>query len=68
MSEKPVESLSESEAADELARLAEEIAGHDRRYHAEDAPTITDAEYDALRRRNLAVSYTHLTLPTNREV
>lgn len=55
MSEKPVESLSESEAADELARLAEEIAGHDRRYHAEDAPTITDAEYDALRRRNLAI-------------
>ncbi len=55
MSEKPVESLSENEAADELARLAEEIAGHDRRYHAEDAPTITDAEYDALRRRNLAI-------------
>lgn len=55
MSEKPVESLSESEAADELQRLAEEIAGHDRRYHAEDAPTITDAEYDALRRRNLAI-------------
>lgn len=55
MSEKPIESLSESDAADELARLAEEIAGHDRRYHAEDAPTITDAEYDALRRRNLAI-------------
>lgn len=55
MSEKPVESLSESEAADELRRLAEEIAGHDRRYHAEDAPTISDAEYDALRRRNLAI-------------
>ena len=55
LSEKPVESLSESEAASELARLAEEIAGHDRRYHAEDAPTISDAEYDALTRRNLAI-------------
>ncbi|UCI09882.1 NAD-dependent DNA ligase LigA [Mesorhizobium sp. B1-1-8] len=55
MSEKPVESLSESEAVDELKRLAEEIAVHDRHYHTEDAPTITDAEYDALRRRNLAI-------------
>ncbi|RWA72480.1 NAD-dependent DNA ligase LigA [Mesorhizobium sp.] len=55
MSEKPVESLSESEAADELRRLATEIAEHDRRYHTEDAPTISDAEYDALARRNLAI-------------
>ena len=55
MSEKPVESLSESEAADELKRLAKEMAEHDRRYHTEDAPTISDAEYDALARRNLAI-------------
>ncbi len=55
MSEKPVDALTESEAEAELQRLAEEIADHDRRYHAEDAPTITDAEYDALRRRNLAI-------------
>ncbi|WP_192243144.1 NAD-dependent DNA ligase LigA [Mesorhizobium silamurunense] len=55
MSEKPVESLSESEAAEELKRLAVEIAEHDRRYHTEDAPTISDAEYDALARRNLAI-------------
>ncbi|MER8408276.1 NAD-dependent DNA ligase LigA [Mesorhizobium sp. M0185] len=55
MDEKPVESLSESEAASELKRLAQEIAEHDRRYHGEDAPIITDAEYDALTRRNLAI-------------
>ncbi|TIW54822.1 MAG: NAD-dependent DNA ligase LigA, partial [Mesorhizobium sp.] len=55
MSEKPVDSLSESEAAHELKRLAAEIAEHDRRYHTEDAPTISDAEYDALARRNLAI-------------
>ncbi|BCG93784.1 NAD-dependent DNA ligase LigA [Mesorhizobium sp. 131-2-1] len=57
MSEKQVDSLSESEAADELKRLAEEIAEHDRRYHTEDAPTISDAEYDALTRRNLAIEH-----------
>ncbi|RWP44430.1 MAG: NAD-dependent DNA ligase LigA [Mesorhizobium sp.] len=55
MAEKPVDSLSESEAASELKRLAAEIAEHDRRYHTEDAPIITDAEYDALTLRNLAI-------------
>ena len=55
MSGKPVDALTEGEAADELERLAIEIAEHDRRYHAEDAPTISDAEYDELRRRNLAI-------------
>ncbi|MER8729345.1 NAD-dependent DNA ligase LigA [Mesorhizobium sp. M1227] len=55
MDEKPIDSLSESEAASELKRLAQEIAEHDRRYHGEDAPIITDAEYDALTRRNLAI-------------
>ena len=43
---------SREEAAAELARLAEEIAAHDLRYHQEDAPTISDADYDALKRRN----------------
>ncbi|RWD35229.1 MAG: NAD-dependent DNA ligase LigA [Mesorhizobium sp.] len=55
MAEKSVDSLSESEAASELKRLAAEIAEHDRRYHTEDAPLITDADYDALTQRNLAI-------------
>lgn len=49
------EDLSEAQAADELAALAAEIDLADRRYHGEDAPDLTDAEYDALRRRLEAV-------------
>nr|WP_281191029.1 NAD-dependent DNA ligase LigA [Novosphingobium lentum] len=44
--------MSEADAANELMRLAKAIAHHNRRYHAEDAPEISDAEYDALVRRN----------------
>ena len=51
----PVDRLSKEQAAAELARLASEIAAHDRRYHGEDAPDISDADYDALRRRNDAI-------------
>jgi DNA ligase (NAD+) len=51
----PIESLSEAEAAAELARLAAEIARHDRAYHEQDAPEISDADYDALRRRNAGI-------------
>src|SRR5271166_2020293 len=43
--------LTPAEAGAEHARLGAEIAEHDRRYHGEDAPTISDAEYDELRRR-----------------
>ena len=55
MTEPQVDTLPESEAAAELARLAAEIARHDRAYHERDAPEISDAEYDALRRRNAAI-------------
>jgi DNA ligase (NAD+) len=50
-----VEALTEEEARDELARLAEEIGYHDRLYYAEAAPEISDADYDALRHRNTAI-------------
>ncbi len=46
------ETISEPDAANELMRLAKAIAHHNRRYHADDAPEIADAEYDALVRRN----------------
>ena len=52
---KPVEALDEAEADAELERLAAEIAEHDRRYYQEDAPLVSDAEYDALRQRNAAI-------------
>ncbi|HEX5183297.1 MAG TPA: NAD-dependent DNA ligase LigA [Allosphingosinicella sp.] len=45
----------EAEAAKELEWLAGEIARHNRLYHGEDAPEISDAEYDALMRRNQAL-------------
>jgi DNA ligase (NAD+) len=47
--------LSEAEAANRLMRLAKEIARHDQLYHDQDAPEISDADYDALVRENRAL-------------
>ncbi|WP_453958282.1 NAD-dependent DNA ligase LigA [Amorphus suaedae] len=46
-----VDTLTAVEAAEEHARLADEIRAHDKRYYQKDAPTVSDAAYDALRRR-----------------
>src|SRR6195952_3521240 len=50
-----IETMTEAEAAEELEHLAREIAHHDAAYHTHDAPEISDADYDALRRRNSAI-------------
>jgi DNA ligase (NAD+) len=54
--------MTEAEAALELERLASEIARHNRLYHGEDSPEISDSEYDALMRRNseLEAQFPHL--------
>ncbi|MGV2065555.1 NAD-dependent DNA ligase LigA [Agrobacterium sp. 22-226-1] len=53
--QKSVENLTELEASSELAFLAAELARHDALYHGKDAPEISDADYDALKRRNDAI-------------
>jgi len=54
--------MNEAEAANRLMRLAKEIARHNALYHADDAPEISDAEYDALVRENnaLEAAFPHL--------
>lgn len=58
----PADGLDEAAAKSELEWLAAEIARHDALYYREDAPEITDAEYDALRARNEAIeaAFPHL--------
>ncbi len=62
---KPVEELSEAEAARELERLARLIAKADLAYYASDAPLMSDADYDALKLRNAAIEarFPHLKRP-----
>lgn len=51
----PPAKLTEKQAKAELKALAKLIAAHDVAYHTNDAPTVTDAEYDGLRKRNEAI-------------
>ena len=55
MTRKPVETLTATEAEEELARLAREMAAYDKAYYQDDAPVVSDAEYDGLRQRNAAI-------------
>jgi DNA ligase (NAD+) len=55
LSHQPVDTLTKEQAALELERLAGEIAAHRAAYYQHDAPTISDAAYDALERRNLLI-------------
>jgi DNA ligase (NAD+) len=50
-----VAKLTKAQAKVELTRLALEIEAHDNRYYQDDAPSVTDAEYDALRQRHNAI-------------
>ncbi|MEP3685884.1 MAG: NAD-dependent DNA ligase LigA [Sulfitobacter dubius] len=50
-----VAALDKAQAETELARLAELLSAANTAYHTEDAPEISDAEYDALKRRNAAI-------------
>mgnify|MGYP002683807549 CR=1 FL=1 len=64
-----IESLSEADVANELMRLAKTIAHHNRLYHADDSPEISDADYDALVRRNTALeeAFPHLVRAVGRQ-
>src|SRR5947207_9644383 len=50
-----IDTLTKAQAKVELKRLALEIESHDKHYYQQDAPKISDAQYDALRRRFNAI-------------
>ncbi len=62
MSEIPVSKLTEQQASAELAHLADVLATANKQYHTDDAPDITDAEYDRLKRRNADIETIFPTL------
>ncbi len=53
--EKTVDQLTKAEARAELSRLALALNAANTAYHTLDAPEISDADYDALKRRNAAI-------------
>ncbi|HRK42866.1 MAG TPA: NAD-dependent DNA ligase LigA, partial [Gemmobacter sp.] len=55
MTGKPVEALTQAEAAAELAKLAQVIAAANEAYHGRDMPDMSDGDYDALKQRNAAI-------------
>ncbi|MDA7424603.1 NAD-dependent DNA ligase LigA [Thalassococcus lentus] len=59
---KAVEELTEQEAAAELARLAQALLAANTAYHTNDAPDLSDADYDALKKRNAAIEARFPTL------
>jgi len=67
MSDIPADQLTESAAREELDRLTADLARHDALYHGDDAPEISDADYDALKRRALDIEdlFPDLTSPAS---
>lgn len=67
MSDTPADQLTESAARAELDRLTAELERHDALYYRQDAPVISDAEYDALKRRALEIEdiFPDLTRPAS---
>lgn len=53
--ERPVDQLTKAEASRELERLAQVLRKAERAYYQDDAPEVSDADYDALKRRNGAI-------------
>ena len=55
MADTAVDQLTEDQAREEFTHLTAELARHDALYHGQDAPEISDADYDALKRRALEI-------------